>query len=226
MQPILILVGIAGYIATVASTTVPSLEAPACPRVGTITYSKSVPNLTDFPLTEVNLCYTDTTIDITFTAHDEINFYFDPSQGTNGDLYEYEVMEAFIQKGTQDPQTYVEFEINPNNVTYQAFVYNPSKSRSTGAAFDHFFINDPVGDGFEWNTELDKPSKTWTSQVMIPLGLFNVDNGMARGTNWRMNFFRTIVSPSTFPNQSLGAWSPPDAANFHITKFLGHIKFV
>ena len=226
MLPIIILVGVAGCISTVAGTIVPSLKAPACPRVGTITYSKSVPNLTAFPLTEVELCYTDTTIDITFTAHDEINFYFNSSQGTNDAIYEYEVMEAFIQKGTIDPQTYLEFEINPNNVTYQAFVYNPSKARVAGAAFDHFFITDPVDDGFVWNTELDKPGKTWTSQVKIPLGLFNVDNGKARGTEWRMNFFRTIVSPETYPDQGLGAWSPPDAANFHITKYLGHVQFV
>lgn len=213
---------------SVAATTckVPSVDVPACPKVGTISYSKSVPDKTSFPLTQVDLCYTDTSLAITFTAKEEINFYFDPSQGTNDPIYEYEVMEAFISKGTEDPQQYLELEINPNNVTYQAFVYNPTKDRSSGAPFDHFYITDPATDGFSWNTKLDKAAQKWTSDVKLPLGLFNVDVGKAKGTHWRMNFFRTIVSPQTYPNQGLGAWSPPDAANFHITKFLGNVRFV
>ncbi len=52
---------------------------------------------------------------------------------------QYEVMEAFIYHGTNDPQTYLEFEINPNNVTFQAFIHNPSKVRAAGAAFDTAF---------------------------------------------------------------------------------------
>lgn len=210
----------------VSASKVPSVNVPACPGVGTIKYSKSVPDQTAFPLTKVDLCYTDTSLALTFTAYNETNFYFDPEQGTNDDIWAYEVMEAFIYKGTGDPQTYLEFEISPNNVTYQAFVYNPSKVRAEGAPFDHFFVTDPTADGFSATTTLDKPAERWVSSVKIPLGLFNVDGGTAKGTKWRMNFFRTITSPSTYPDQELGAWSPPDKASFHITKFLGNVKFV
>ncbi|KAF7549289.1 hypothetical protein G7046_g8401 [Stylonectria norvegica] len=212
--------------AGVVSAKVPSLNVPACPAVGTIQYSKSVPSRTGFPLTQVDLCYTQTTIAITFTAHNETNFYFDPRQGTNDDIWEYEVMEAFIYKGTGDPQTYLEFEVNPNNATYQAFVFNPSKNRTAGAPFDHYFISDPTTDGFSSTTSLDKPGGKWTSSVRIPLALFNVNNGQAKGTKWRMNFFRTITSTETYPNQDLGAWSVPDEASFHITKYFGYIKFI
>ncbi|KAK7416668.1 hypothetical protein QQZ08_011903 [Neonectria magnoliae] len=210
----------------VGAIRVPSANVPACPRVGTIKYSKSVPDQTDFPPTQVDLCYTRTSIVLTFTAHNETNFYFDPEQDTNDDIWEYEVMEAFIYKGTNDPQTYLEFEINPNNVTYQAFVYNPSKVRAEGAPFDHFFVSDPAADGFSATTTLDKPNKRWISTAKIPLGLFNVDNGAAKGTKWRMNFFRTITSPSTYPDQVLGAWSSPDKASFHISKYFGSVRFV
>lgn len=212
--------------AVTATTAVPFLKVPACPHKGTVSYSKSVPALDDFPLTQVDLCYTDSKIAITFTAYNETNFYYDPKQGTNGDIWEYEVVEAFIARGTEDPQTYVEYEINPNNVTYQAFVYNPSETRADGAPFDHFFVSDPATDGFTAKTTLDKSAEKWVSEVEIPFALFNVKNGKARGTDWRMNFFRTITSPETYPNQELGAWSPPDKASFHITKFLGHVKFV
>ncbi|KAH6888438.1 hypothetical protein B0T10DRAFT_405536 [Thelonectria olida] len=208
------------------SASVPSVRVPACPKVGTISYSKSVPDKTDFPLTKVDLCYTKDSISLTFKAYNETNFYFDPSQGTNDDIWEYEVMEAFIYKGTDDPQTYLEFEVNPNNATYQAFIYNPSKDRAEGAPFDHFFVSDPAADGFSAVTTLNKAAETWVSRATIPLGLFNVDSGCAKGTRWRMNFFRTVTSPSTYPDQELGAWSPPNKASFHITKYFGHVQFV
>ncbi|KAM5349948.1 hypothetical protein ACJ41O_006453 [Fusarium nematophilum] len=222
----LIAVTVAAISALCGATYVPSVNVPACPGLGTIRYSKSVPDQSDFPLTQVDLCYTRTSLALTFTAYDETNFYFDPKQGTNDDIWEYEVMEAFIYKGTDDPQTYFEFEINPNNVTYQAFVYNPSKDRAEGAPFDHFFVSDPAADGFSATTKLNKRAKRWVSKVKIPLGIFNVDVGAAKGTKWRMNFFRTVTSPSTFPDQELGAWSSPDKASFHITKYFGHVKFI
>ncbi|GJN82869.1 carbohydrate-binding domain, family 9-like, subgroup [Purpureocillium lilacinum] len=216
----------AGLAAATCAHRVPSVDVPACPRVGSITYSKTVPDQKPFPRTQVDLCYSAEHLQIGFTAYDEVNFYFNASQGTNGDIWQYEVMEAFVYKGTDDPQTYLEFEVNPNNVTYQAFVYNPSKVRAEGAPFDHLFVSDPAADGFSATTKLDKPRKYWRSDVKIPLGLFNVDKGKARGTRWRMNFFRTVTSPQTYPDQELGAWSSPNKASFHITPYFGNVRFV
>lgn len=105
-------------------------------------------------------------------------------------------------------------------------VYNPSKVRAAGAAFDRFYITDLAADGIEASTTLDYADEVWVSNVQIPLGLFNVDNGTAQGTEWRMNFFRTVTGPSTFPNQSYGSWSPPDEVNFHMTPFFGDITFI
>ncbi|EOO03168.1 hypothetical protein UCRPA7_1338 [Phaeoacremonium minimum UCRPA7] len=209
-----------------SAAAVPCLTVPACPKTGHVEYSKSVPDLTPFPKTAVDLCYTDTSVELTFTAYDEKYFYFDPSQTTNDDIWEYEVMEAFLYRGTNDPQTYLELEVNPNNVTYQAFVYNPSKVRTAGAAFDHFFVSDPAADGFSAETELDVPGEVWTSKVTVPLGIFNVDNGTAKGTEWRMNFFRTVTNETLYPDQLLGAWSPPNQASFHMTPYFGRVTFV
>lgn len=211
---------------TANKPAVPCLRVPSCPKTASVTYNKSVPDKTDFPTTQVDLCYTNSAIKITFTAKEETNFYFNASQGTNDAIWQYEVMEAFIYQGTNDPQTYLEFEVSPNNVTFQAFIYNPTKVRAAGAPFDTFFITQPLVDGLTANTTLDRPGKTWVSAASIPLGLFNVDEGKAKGTKWRMNFFRTVVSPTTFPNQTLGAWSPPDQASFHMTPFFGHVQFV
>ena len=208
------------------SKPLPSVSVPACPSVGTVRYSKSVPDLADFPLTQVDLCYSATAIQLTFTAYNETNFYFNATQGINDDIWQYEVMEAFIHLGTKNPRTYLEYEVNPNNATFQAFIYNPSKTREKGAPFDRAFISDPLADGMSAQTTLNKAAETWVSKASIPLGLFNIDDGAAKGTRWRMNFFRTVVSPKTFPDQLLGAWNPPDAASFHKTPFFGNVVFV
>ncbi|KAI9896308.1 hypothetical protein N3K66_008480 [Trichothecium roseum] len=227
MRTSTILAGTASALSA-AALDVPSVDVPACPSHASISYTSPVPSTSaaDFPLTQVDLCYTPTAISLSFTAHNETNFYFDPAQGTNDDIWEYEVMEAFIHKGTEDPQTYLEFEVSPNNVTYQAFIYNPSENRAEGAPFDHLFVSAPGEDGFASETTLDKEAQTWVSNVLIPLAFFNVKDGQAGGTEWRMQFLRTVVGPDTFPEQGLGAWSPPDEASFHITKFFGNVKFV
>ncbi|CAK4006893.1 domon-like type 9 carbohydrate-binding module domain [Lecanosticta acicola] len=214
--------------ATFALADVPSIRVPACPSVETIHYNHYVPyTLGDgFPSTQVALCYDDTSIHLKFTAHNETNYFYNKSAVTNDPIYKWEVMEAFIYRGENDPKTYMEFEIAPNNVTFNAFIYNPSKVRASGAPFDTFYIQTPVEDGLTARTTLDKEARTWVSAVKVPLGFFNVDDGRGKGTKWRMNFFRTVVAPSQFPNQTLGAWSPTDEANFHMTPFFGRVAFV
>ncbi|KYK60782.1 hypothetical protein DCS_01920 [Drechmeria coniospora] len=214
-------------VSCVAAAGVPHVDIPSCSRgKGFLEYSKSVPERTAFPRTQVGLCYSDLYLHINFVAHDEVNFYFNSSQGTNDDIWKYEVMEAFIQKGKDDPKSYLEFEVNPDNVTYQAFIFNPSKNRADGAPFEHAFIKDPAAIGIQSTTILDRDGRLWMSNVQIPLGLFGVYRDKAKGTLWRMNFFRTVVDPKTYPQQELGAWSPPDKANFHITPFFGIARFV
>jgi hypothetical protein len=104
-----------------------------------------VPDKVAFPLTQVQVCYDDTHIDITFTAHNETDFFVNETYTTNDPIYQYTAMETFISRGTGDPQRYLEvraatscvrldinslqFEVAPNNVTFQAFIYNPSKVR-------------------------------------------------------------------------------------------------
>lgn len=111
-------------------------------------------------------------------------------------------------------------------MTFSAFIYNPSKVRATGAAFDRFYITDLAADKLTANTTLYEAEETWVSQVQIPLGFFNVDEGDAQGTEWRMNFFRTTTNASTFPTQNYGGWNPPNETNFHMTPFFGNIYFV
>lgn len=101
------------------STSLPSLQVPACPEKGTIKYNLTSPDQVAFPNTAVEVCYDNSSIQISFLAYNETSFYYNPNDTTNGAISDYEVMEVFISKGTSDPQTYLEFEVNPNNITFQ-----------------------------------------------------------------------------------------------------------
>ncbi|KAJ6445820.1 carbohydrate-binding domain, family 9-like, subgroup [Purpureocillium lavendulum] len=214
-----------------AGVRVPHVNVPACgcgvapPKLA---FNKALPGQSthDFPLTQVELCYSSSSLDFVLTAFNETSFFYNASQGTNDLIFEYEVMEVFISRGAIDPISYFEFEVNPNNVTLQTFIFNPSRRRTPGTPFDHFVVLDPFGDGIAATTRLDRPGQVWESTVRIPLGYFNLDDGDARGTTWRMNFFRTVTDPELFPNQTLGAWSPADVADFHVTPYFGRFTFV
>ncbi|KAJ2724303.1 hypothetical protein GGI07_002077 [Coemansia sp. Benny D115] len=207
-----------------AIATGADLYVPRCPSTTAAKFTNQIPSGQACPLTQVDLCYTDKSLNLKFTANGETNFYFDPNQVTNGDIWAYEVMEAFIYRGAENPQTYFEYEVSPNNVTYNSFVYNPSRVRTAGTPFDHAFISDPFGDGFTVNTVLNKAKSKWVSESTIPLALFNAEN--PRGTVWRMNFFRTITGPSTFPDQQLCGWKNTGKASFHITPAFGTVVFI
>lgn len=211
----------------VGTITTPHVRVPSCQhsQAAHLSYSKALPDLSPFPLTHIDLCYSEKFVEFTLTAYNETSFYYNASQGTNDLIFEYEVMEIFMAKESEVPITYFEFEVNPNNVTLQTFVFNPSGRRLPETPFDHFVVLDPFTDGIAAKTVLDRPGQVWTSQVKIPLGFFNVYDGKAKGTKWRMNFFRTVTNSTMFPKQLMGAWSPPDVADFHVTPYFGHFTF-
>lgn len=62
--------------------TRPALEVPACPTTGSVSYNTSVPDGGLFPLTQVDLCYDDSSIHINFTAYEEKDFYCMPISST------------------------------------------------------------------------------------------------------------------------------------------------
>lgn len=105
--------------AAATNTSLPSLDIPACPSKGYLSYNLTSPDRVAFPDTAVEICYDDSVLHVDFFAYNETSFYYNPNYTTNGDIFNYEVMEVFIAKGTSDPQTYLEFEVAPNNVTFQ-----------------------------------------------------------------------------------------------------------
>ncbi|KAJ3006488.1 UNVERIFIED_CONTAM: hypothetical protein HDU68_004036 [Siphonaria sp. JEL0065] len=185
----------------------------------------------------VSLCYTNDAIKLKFANTKEPYYSVNPAYGHNDNIWEQTVAEAFIVNVPNfdvDPQTYLEFEVSPTNQTYSAFIYNPSKVRAAGTPFDHFFVgSQPIDssnsckdgrcarfDGITASTVADHDQKTWTSEVSIPLALFNVIR--PAGTIWRANFFRTTYDGT---NQQYGAWNAPNVISFHQTPCFGTLQF-
>lgn len=80
------------------SLTRPALEVPACPTTGTVSYNTSVPDGGLFPLTQVDLCYDDSSIHIKFTAFEEKDFYCMPTWSP--------ILLAFIRPSLFSPAPY------------------------------------------------------------------------------------------------------------------------
>ncbi|KAI9345223.1 hypothetical protein BDR26DRAFT_835218 [Obelidium mucronatum] len=165
----------------------------------------------------VSICYTDNAIKLNFLNTKEPYYAVNPAYGHNDNIWEQTVAEAFIVNVPSfdvDPTTYLEFEVSPTNQTYSAFIYNPSKVRTPGTPFDHFFIAArtaaaPVSTESPAATTTNKAQKTWTSDVSLPLALFNVNR--PAGTVWRANFFRTTFDGK---DQTYGAWNAPNVISF------------
>ncbi|KDO31716.1 hypothetical protein SPRG_03634 [Saprolegnia parasitica CBS 223.65] len=204
---------------------VPSLSVAACPTRSVIAIGERVVNRAPYAGTTVALCYTNTTIELTFSATQQDTFFVQPTYGHNDNIWEYNVMETFLALGDDDPTSYFEFEVSPTNQTYSAFILNPRRDFSPPVG--HFYVGKDEAEaralGITATTSMYETNKTWTSDVSLPLNLFNVVN--PKGSVWRMNFLRKITSPATFPQLACGAWNAPNQDNFHLTSCFGRVRF-
>lgn len=129
-------------------------------------------------------------------------------------LWEEEVVEVFMAPGEADPSEYVEIEVNPLGVVFDARVANPHGRRET-MSVDR-----------SWNAAglvvaVDRPSpERWRVDIVVPWR--DVHEG-ARPRIWRANFFRIERPRDRHPEFS--CWSPThaDPPDFHKPAFFGRL---
>lgn len=204
--------------------TLPRLDVPHCSSgtSGVATINRRLVTLKDdFPESTVELCYTDISLELKFQAQDEISFLVNETYVNNDSIWMWTVMEAFIATGDHDPTEYLEFEVAPNNVIYTARIHNPNKDFTKHSAA---FIDDWDSYPITSETTRDVEAQTWTSDVSLPLSMFNV--AAPEGTQWRMNFFRTFYASSTdsTAEQEYGAWNPNKLVSFHQSPCFGKVR--
>lgn len=149
--------------------------------------------------TTVRLCWDNETLHVRFDCEDR------DAWGTfkerDDPLWQEEVVEVFLAPGEEDPVVYMEIEVSPLGVLFDARIHNPTGLRAdmtADLAWDCPGIRWQVGRGAkrqDWWTELsipwEKPSKIWRANF------YRVErprDGAPEFTCWSP----TLTSPADF----------------------------
>ena len=130
------------------------------------------------------------------------------SNGRRDQLWDHDVMEAFLQPDPSQPRHYKEFEVSPNGFWIDLDI-------SPGQKPD-------LKSGLRRRVVRDEKAKTWTAELALPMKcLVAKFDPQAR---WRANFFR--VEGATEP-RFYSAWSPTktEVPNFHVPEAFGELIF-
>jgi hypothetical protein len=126
----------------------------------------------------------------------------------NAAIYREEVVEVFLAPGTAAPASYLELEVSPAGVLFDARVRNPDERRETLEV-----DTDWDCPGVRWAVRRDDAGERWTAVFELPW------SGLAGGAParaWRGNFYRIdrAVDPA---DDEYSCWSPTltDPADFH-----------
>ncbi len=172
--------------------------------------------------TEVKCCWDDQHLYVAFACRDRDiwgNF-----ENRDDPIYDEEVVEVFLAP-TGDVRHYFEIEVSPNNVIFDARVFNPEGDRKMMLVER------------EWNAEglrtavrvsgtindRESPDIGWIAEMAIPFVDLGLTAPPAVGTVWRANFYRIERGETA----EFSAWSPTyrDPADFHAPAAFGEIVF-
>lgn len=141
-------------------------------------------------------------------------------------IWEEEVVEVFLCPSL-DLTTYLEFELSPRNVQFDALVHNPTEERSS-------LRIDTSWDCADWESgvvvdgTLDDRSDTdrlWIAEMSFAFAsLPGLPHCPPRpGDEWRVNFYRIDRTPTP----EFSAWSPTlrHPPDFHVPSRFGRLVF-
>jgi hypothetical protein len=130
-------------------------------------------------------------------------------------LWEEEAVEVFLAPGARDPDRYVEIEISPAGVLFDALVSNPDARRATMRVDTSWTAAGLVG------RTCRHGRASWSAELSIPWRSLG-ELGEAGGA-WRANFYRIERPHGEAAEYS--AWSPTgaDPPDFHKPARFGHL---
>lgn len=128
-------------------------------------------------------------------------------------LYEQDVVELFIECGEEEGGPYVELEVSPNNVVFDAKVWNNGNGGITEI-------------DVAWNmdglvTEVEERDFARIYRMAIPTSYFA--KKPAPGVSWRFNVYR--IDEDEAGVREFQAWSPTGAINYHLQSRFGELIF-
>ncbi|MFB9329025.1 carbohydrate-binding family 9-like protein [Paenibacillus aurantiacus] len=129
-------------------------------------------------------------------------------------LYDQDVVEIFIDE-TGAGKEYMEIEVSPNNVIFDAMIENGGKG-------------DIVYGNRSWNIDGLETEVAETAgslriyDIRIPMAAFR--KPAEAGDCWRANFYR--IDEQEDGTREYQAWSPTGVVNFHLSQMFGSLQFV
>ena len=168
-----------------------------------------------------------------FISHDNTNLYIAficndrdiYSTFTKRDdyLWQQEAVEVFIDTD-ENPNTYVEIEVSPNNILFDSYIVNPDDIDIPATLkYNLSGIQTAVTVDGTVNERQDEDKK-WTVEISIPFSdlVENFNPEMITDFVWKINFYRIDADddgPYTY------AWSPTLVERFHNPIRFGTLYF-
>lgn len=169
-----------------------------------------------------------------FRDDDRLSFLFDcedtyisaTMKAPNSRVWLEDAVELFIAPGSEDPQSYYEFQLSPANVTRQVKVITPQDGKKDFTFDDSWRCDGLITETYihGYLNDRSRESKGWQGIVSLPLKSLAVPGRTVRsGEAWRMNLFRI----DRWPADMFSAWSPTfyDPPLFHSPKHFGYLIF-
>lgn len=148
----------------------------------------------------------------------------------DGDIYEQEVVEVFIDANL-DGKSYIELEINPLNVVLDMYILNPGPGERFHGMRDLEMAGlqtavEVTGDVAVDANEGPGDDQVWTVEIAMPFSQFPLaPNRPPRpGDRWRWNLYR-IDRPGGDTSSEYTAFSPPGEINYHMPMKFGWLEF-
>jgi|SRR5690348_4241326 alpha-galactosidase len=160
--------------------------------------------------TEVRLLWTQEILFLRFRArYRTITVFVDAeANGRRDQLWDRDVVEAFLQPDRSNLRRYKEFEVSPNGFWIDLDI-------APGEKHD-------LKSGLKKRVVLNEPQKTWTAELAIPMKCLvaKFDPVVA----WGVNFYR--VEGAEEP-RFYSAWKPTGTKvpNFHVPEAFGELVF-
>jgi hypothetical protein len=132
-------------------------------------------------------------------------------------VWQEEAVELFLAPGDGDPAEYLEFQVSPRGVLFDARVRNPS-SRREDRIVDVSWDCPGVG----WCAFTNPEVGAWRAELSIPWAAVAPPCPMPR--TWRANFFRIERPRDAVPEFSCWSATLTDPADFHKPAFFGFLE--
>jgi len=161
--------------------------------------------------TSVRVLWTSKILYLRFECRYRELFFFEDSDanGRRDQLWDRDVVEAFLQPDSSMPRYYREFEVSPNGMWVDLDIF-PEGRRD-------------LESGLQRSVWLDREHHVWHAELAIPMRALIANFESA--AEWRVNFFR--VEGSREP-RFYSAWraTKTPQPNFHVPSAFGRMRFL